>query len=503
MRLTLKNVAVTEGWFNRLVIGAVALGFFVLLVAGVAAFQAVRDNQFHAQWVNHTFEVEHALADFDALMERAETGRRGFLLSGAPNAALTFDESRRQLGPALRRLRYLTRDNSRQQANLATLTALAARDVSAMDISVAQVRAGHRDQAIRSFQATIPLKMMRKIRGQLDAMRAEESRLLTIRNQAQADTLHFFYGTVVVAGIILVMVAAGSIWVISRYTRDLTASRDELRLLNADLEGAVRERTTDLQRANDEIQRFAYIVSHDLRSPLVNVMGFTAELESAGKQLARMMDRVEQQAPDLVDKEAQLAIREDLPEAIGFIRTSTQKMDRLINAILRLSREGRRAITPEKLDMGALVQGIADTHRHRLDECEIDFSIVGRLPTITSDRLAVEQILGNIVDNAIKYMPPGRRGRIEIRGHSDGQRAIFEVADNGRGVDPKDHDRIFDLFRRSGAQDRPGEGIGLAHTRALAYRLGGTIVVESELGRGATFRISLPVAFIGEQGALI
>ena len=503
MRLTLKNVAVTEGWFNRLVIGAVALGFFVLLVAGVAAFQAVRDNQFHAQWVNHTFEVEHALADFDALMERAETGRRGFLLSGAPNAALTFDESRRQLGPALRRLRYLTRDNSRQQANLATLTALAARDVSAMDISVAQVRAGHRDQAIRSFQATIPLKMMRKIRGQLDAMRAEESRLLTIRNQAQADTLHFFYGTVVIAGIILVMVAAGSIWVISRYTRDLTASRDELRLLNADLEGAVRERTTDLQRANDEIQRFAYIVSHDLRSPLVNVMGFTAELESAGKQLARMMDRVEQQAPNLVDKEAQLAIREDLPEAIGFIRTSTQKMDRLINAILRLSREGRRAITPEKLDMGALVQGIADTHRHRLDECEIDFSIVGRLPTITSDRLAVEQILGNIVDNAIKYMPPGRRGRIEIRGHSDGQRAIFEVADNGRGVDPKDHDRIFDLFRRSGAQDRPGEGIGLAHTRALAYRLGGTIVVESELGRGATFRISLPVAFIGEQGALI
>ena len=503
MRLTLKNVAVTEGWFNRLVIGAVALGFFVLLVAGVAAFQAVRDNQFHAQWVNHTFEVEHALADFDALMERAETGRRGFLLSGARNAALTFDESRRQLGPALRRLRYLTRDNSRQQANLTTLTALAARDVSAMDISVAQVRAGHRDQAIRSFQATIPLKMMRKIRGQLDAMRAEESRLLTIRNQAQADTLHFFYGTVVIAGIILVMVAAGSIWVISRYTRDLTASRDELRLLNADLEGAVRERTTDLQRANDEIQRFAYIVSHDLRSPLVNVMGFTAELESAGKQLARMMDRVEQRAPDLVDKEAQLAIREDLPEAIGFIRTSTQKMDRLINAILRLSREGRRAITPEKLDMGALVQGIADTHRHRLDECEIDFSIVGRLPTITSDRLAVEQILGNIVDNAIKYMPPGRRGRIEIRGHSDGQRAIFEVADNGRGVDPKDHDRIFDLFRRSGAQDRPGEGIGLAHTRALAYRLGGTIVVESELGRGATFRISLPVAFIGEQGALI
>jgi signal transduction histidine kinase len=124
------------------------------------------------------------------------------------------------------------------------------------------------------------------------------------------------------------------------------------------------------------------------------------------------------------------------------------------------------------------------------------------LPEITCDRLAIEQIIGNLVENAIKYMPPGRSGRIEIRGQTEGDRALFEVADNGRGIDPKDHERIFDLFRRSGVQDQPGEGIGLAHTRALAYRLGGTISVESELGRGATFRINLPVAFGAEQGAL-
>ena len=79
---------------------------------------------------------------------------------------------------------------------------------------------------------------------------------------------------------------------------------------------------------------------------------------------------------------------------------------------------------------------------------------------------------------------------------------MISVTDNGRGIDPKDHERIFDLFRRSGRQDRPGEGIGLAHTRALAYRLGGTINVESELGRGAIFRINLPVAFMVDQGTL-
>ena len=108
------------------------------------------------------------------------------------------------------------------------------------------------------------------------------------------------------------------------------------------LEGAVRDRTAELTRANAEIQRFAYIVSHDLRSPLVNVMGFTAELEAAAKPLAALLERAEAEAPGIVTEDARAAVRADLPESIGFIRTSTQKMDRLIAAILQLSRQGRR-----------------------------------------------------------------------------------------------------------------------------------------------------------------
>ena len=81
---------------------------------------------------------------------------------------------------------------------------------------------------------------------------------------------------------------------------------------------------------------------------------------------------------------------------------------------------------------------------------------------------------------------------MKVSGGSSGDRAWIEVADNGRGIDPRDHERVFDLFRRSGTQDQPGEGIGLAHVRALAYRLGGTITLRSALGEGATFRVSLP-----------
>src|SRR5258708_2571101 len=91
----------------------------------------------------------------------------------------------------------------------------------------------------------------------------------------------------------------------------------------------------------------------------------------------------------------------------------------------------------------------------------------------------------------MKYLKPGVSGDISIRGRTKRGFAIFEITDNGRGVDPKDHQRIFELFRRAGAQDKPGQGIGLAHVRALVRRLGGTMSVSSELNSGSTFTITL------------
>jgi signal transduction histidine kinase len=258
-------------------------------------------------------------------------------------------------------------------------------------------------------------------------------------------------------------------------------------------------RTQDLQRANDEIQRFAYIVSHDLRSPLVNVMGFTAELEASIRPLAQMIERVDEHDPELVASEARLAVSEDLPEALGFIRASTQKMDRLINAILRLSREGRRNISPEPVQISVLANAIVDGIRHVIDDRGVIAEVQPNMPVVVTDRLALEQIMSNLIENATKYLQPGRPGEVRIAARRNLGRIQITIADNGRGIDPRDHERIFDLFRRSGPQDQPGEGIGLAHVRTLAYRLGGTIAVASKLGEGATFTIDLPVRYAGEK----
>ena len=124
---------------------------------------------------------------------------------------------------------------------------------------------------------------------------------------------------------------------------------------------------------------------------------------------------------------------------------------------------------------------------------------LGRRPRVERDRLALEQVFANLIDNALKYGRTEDPLKIDISGRISGTQAIYEVTDNGRGIDPRDHQRVFELFRRSGTQDRPGEGIGLAHVRALVRRLGGTMGLSSELGRGSTFTVTLPQRWLAEK----
>jgi len=251
------------------------------------------------------------------------------------------------------------------------------------------------------------------------------------------------------------------------------------------------DRVAELDAANEEIQRFAYIVSHDLRAPLVNIMGFTSELENCQTEIRKFYARVEEAHPELIAPEIRAVVEADLTESIGFIRSSTAKMDKLINAILKLSREGRRVLAPEPIDMNKLLEAQHHSLAHQLQERGAEL-ILEPVPSLVSDRLAVEQVFGNLIDNAVKYLKPGRPGRIVVRGHDAGPGVRYEIEDNGRGIDQKDFERIFDLFRRSGTQDQQGEGIGLAHVRALVRRLGGTISVNSRIGEGSTFTVTLP-----------
>ncbi len=492
VRRALARFAASQGAVRKLLIACMALGFAALIAAAITAAWLTARNAEHTGQVVHTYEVELAVGRARIGIEQTETTRRGYLLTGEQVYLDAYRDFSRSLPRELARLQDLTEDNPGQQARVELLRQRIGELLTQRAETIALVEAGRREDARTEFVGETSARRLRAIRDTFEAMTAEEQRLLAIRDGELQRTVAAFYWVLGIAALLLALVAITSLITVLRYTRDLNSSAKRLADLNESLEDEVRLRTADLTRANEEIQRFAYIVSHDLRSPLVNVMGFTAELDAATKSVAELIERVEAEAPQAINAEAVQAAREDLPEAISFIRAATAKMDRLINAILKLSREGRRVLSPEPIDMTSMVAGIRDSLAHVIEQKGIELA-VEPLPALTSDRVAIEQIFSNLIENATKYLEVGRAPRIVVSGRREGTRLLYSVKDNGRGIELRDHARIFDLFRRSGRQDMPGEGIGLAHARALAIRLGGMIDVESEIGQGADFRVSLPV----------
>jgi signal transduction histidine kinase len=481
-------------------------GFLVLVAISAASVLLVNKARDDSAWVVHTVEVENQTNALLLEIRRAESGARGYLLTRGAEFLRDHQAAVAQILPDLDKLARSTTVDPAQAENVRQLRAAIEARLGQFAQEMTYVDQNEPEKAMALVRETAGGDALSTIRDAAAAMHAEEDRLFALRT-ANADRSQKLASTVTIAGSGLVIALAGiSLFLVRRESRARDLAEARLRDNNLNLEATVDERTADLREANDEIQRFAYIVSHDLRSPLVNIMGFTSELEELRGDIFRRIAALAQAPaqvatqpvptlapdaePELAGQDKQLSA--DFSEALGFIKSSIAKMDRLITAILNLTREGRRLFEPVRIDTRELIEGIVKTLAHQAEEARAEIRIAP-LPEITSDRLALEQIFSNLIDNAIKYLKPAVPGEITIRGRTKLGFAVFEISDNGRGIDPKDHQRIFDLFRRAGSQDKPGQGIGLAHVRALVRRLGGTMSVSSEPNNGSTFTITLPI----------
>jgi PAS domain S-box-containing protein len=239
-----------------------------------------------------------------------------------------------------------------------------------------------------------------------------------------------------------------------------------------------------------EIKDFAYIVSHDFRAPLINIKGFSGELEAAIEALRPAVQAGLPRLNDRQKSQALSALSEDLPEAFKFINSSVSRLDNLINAILDLSRLERRELSFEFLNMNALVEDILKSLNYQLSAGNAKV-FVGRLPGCVADRLAMEQIITNLLGNAMKFHDPERPQRVSITGHRFRDETTFIVRDHGRGIESAFLTQIFQIFHRGSHHDVPGEGMGLAYVRALVRRHGGRIWCESELGVGSSFTFTI------------
>ena len=478
-------------------LGLILVGFGALIVATLASVALAQRNREAFELASRTQTVLSDTALSVELLEDAETGQRGFLLT---EREAYLDPYRAAIGLVPAQLDRLVADTTglpvAGDADKLRIAGLA--KIGELKGTLDLYGQDGRAAALAHVMTNTGKTLMDQVREAAAAIRADQEHKLLERLNAAGDTSRVLIVAEIGTAILVIFIALFTGAGFYRNIRALRGTQDELEATNANLEGMVETRTAALRLANDEIQKFAYIVSHDLRAPLVNIMGFTAELETAAQKVGRFVNDRVRTSPGEVPAEIIETIGEDVPEAFRFIKTSTAKMDGLIGAILKLSREGRRVLAPEPLAMRALVENVAATLKHRTDEVDAEV-IIQPLPDLTADRLAIEQIFGNLLDNAVKYLAPERPGIVTVRGHAKGAFAFFEIEDNGRGIAPGDHERVFELFRRAGQQNVPGEGIGLAYVRQLAYRLGGTITLESTFGQGTIFKLKLPLAGIRTQ----
>lgn len=280
-----------------------------------------------------------------------------------------------------------------------------------------------------------------------------------------------------------------------RRNLDLVANQIVARLVAEHNDADSRRRDVSEQEAQD-MRSFVDIVSHDLRAPLVNVLGFTDELQRSAEELRAIVGQHKRHCPPGLARQLEAVLEEHINPSLGYIRSSAARMDEQVRALLELARAERQVLHRSDVDLGDLLRDVVRSHEIELQRADATVDI-GPLATIETDGTVLHHVFENLIDNAVKFRCEQRALRIVVSMDAEERGVVVHISDTGRGIEPRDLAGIFDMFRRVGPDDRPGAGVGLCHTRALVRKLGGRIWCDSVPGEGSTFHVDLPRRMIG------
>jgi signal transduction histidine kinase len=244
-----------------------------------------------------------------------------------------------------------------------------------------------------------------------------------------------------------------------------------------------------LEFKNRELQDIVYAASHDLKSPLVNIQGFSGALKSNCDHLLQTLK--DGKAND-IREEVEAVIGEEMPQSLDFIMSGTKKIYNLLNGLLQISRIGETEIKNEVIDVNALLDDILKSVEYQIKENDIHIT-VDCLPACTGDKGMLDSVFSNLIGNAIKYSNLSANKEIHITGQIKERISIYCIEDNGIGIAPEHQKKIFEIFHRLDPDDDAGgEGLGLTIVVRILERLNGKIWLESEPGKGSSFFVALP-----------
>ncbi len=465
----------------------VLLSAAILVVAlnALFAFHTVRVLLDSEDWVQHTWQVIYQVELIMSSAKDAETGTRGYLITGDDKYLEPAVVARQQLPGELDTFTRLTRDNATQKPRVVEMRAVMEERLTTLQRGLDLRRESGNLDAVRPMVTTGTGKaQMDHLRRIADDMETEERRLLVIRvGQAKTNSRLAVFSIALASGLdFLLIVLMFRYFAQERRLRIATeevAERlavahaeteqqaDEVRLLNATLEERVKQRTAELEATNRELEAFSYSVSHDLRSPLRTIDGFSLALE--------------EDYAGLVDATGVDYIRR--------VRNGVQRMGQLIDALLQLSRITRAEINREDVDVTAIARLVAGNLAEENTGTAVAFRVEDGM-TATADPKLLQVALENLMGNAVKFSSKVEAPAVEV-GWDKAQSAFF-VKDNGAGFDMYYAEKLFNAFNRlHGDKDFKGSGIGLATVARVIRRHHGRIWADSKVDEGATFWFTL------------
>lgn len=267
-------------------------------------------------------------------------------------------------------------------------------------------------------------------------------------------------------------------FVLVALTERIAKAEEELRIAHEGLERRVEERTAELLAVNDELDNYVHVVSHDLKTPITYIQGFSSQL------LENYQDRLDDKGRICIER----------------INASARRMESLVSDLLSLSSIGQVTSNFEEVPSSEIVKDVTSGLHERIQDRGIEVVIGNNFPKIYCDKKRIYQVFENLLVNAVKFTKGAMKPKIEI-GYRNGQDSHqFFVRDNGVGIDSRYHRKIFEKFERvKETADEEGTGLGLAIVERIVKNHGGRVWVQSQPGKGATFCFSLPKALINAQ----
>jgi len=247
-----------------------------------------------------------------------------------------------------------------------------------------------------------------------------------------------------------------------------------------------------LESRNRELQHFTGFIRHDLGNPLLAVEVFAQCIANHCRRAGEAIKA----GGDKPVRETQLlsVLREDIPKSVDSIQSSVVMMKKLLEGLRQVAAVGYLPMHFERVEMNGLLKRIGETLKSKLAACGASLT-VSELPVCAGDVGQLNEVFSNLIDNAIKYLAPYRKGEIRVSGRCEDGMSVYCVEDNGIGIAPKQQEKVFDIFHRVDREgEASGEGLGLSIVRRLVERHDGRVWLESKPGLGSRFFVSLPTA---------